>query len=240
VHFDEHHFLVNDASMVRKKRDANGEGHAHVARRVDGKLLLPAESLRGVLAHQAARIARTRGKCGEREEVKRCADGTLPSEIGCLTRLFGGSGWRSVLDISDFVEVGEAPVPGAAPVAKEQAPNISVQQFVAVDRFTAAGGSDSLKFDAQGGWQPHLKGRIGINLDRLKLLGDVEPSLGLLALALRDLVEGDMTFGWGAGKGYGWAAIDTDSSVHWVEATLNKLVPGSIRDWIGAWENGGK
>ena len=233
-------FLVNDASKARKKGDPIGVGHSYVARRADGKLLLPAESMRGVLSHQAARIARTRGKSGERVEVRRGANEELPDDIGCVTRLFGGPGWRSVLDISDFLEMREEAEAGAQPAANVRTPNTKVQQFVAVDRFTAAGGSDGLKFDAEGGWQPRLKGSFSIDVDRLRLLGEVEPSLGLLALVLRDLADGDLTFGWGAGKGYGWCAIDTPVSAIWVEDTLDGLAPGGVQEWIKAWEERGR
>jgi CRISPR/Cas system CSM-associated protein Csm3 (group 7 of RAMP superfamily) len=242
LHFNEHFFLVNDPSKTRKRGDPKGEGHSYVARRDGNSLLLPAESFRGVLAHQASKIACTRDKTGKREEVKRGADSKLPGDIGCVTRLFGGPGWRSVLDISDFKEVLSVARNGVPTIAETLEPNTKVQQFVAVDRFTAAGGSDKMKFDAEGGWQPCLQGSVTINLQRLRLLGeDVRPSLGLLALVLRDLAEGDLTFGWGAGKGYGWAEIDTQTltPVQWVENALREFGPGSVKEWIKAWEEGG-
>jgi len=225
--FKDHHFLVNNPNKVVKGQDGDG-GLSHAARRVaDDKLILPAESFRGVLAHQAARIARTCGKSGDRQEVRLNADGSIPASVDCMTRLFGGPGWKSVLELDDFIQVGDTP-------------NSATQEFVAIDRFTAAGGMDNRKFNAEGGWQPQLKGAVTIDFGRLRKLGDPSASLGLLALVLRDLAEGDLNFGWGSGKGYGWANVVTNPpSVQWVESNLNGLFDGSVKDWIKAWEKGG-
>jgi CRISPR/Cas system CSM-associated protein Csm3 (group 7 of RAMP superfamily) len=226
LNFKGHHFLVNDPHKIVKGQDGK-EGRSHAARRTtDGKLMLPAESFRGVLAHQAARIARTCGKSGERQEVRLKADGSFPGDIDCVTRLFGGPGWKSVLSFDDFRQVGDEP-------------NSKTQEFVAVDRFTAAGGMDNRKFNAEGGWQPQLKGAVTIDSERLEKFGDPTASLGLLALVLRDLADGDLSFGWGASKGYGWTHVDTSSAVQWVESNLNGLSAGSVNEWIEAWAKGG-
>jgi len=74
LNFESHHFLVNDPNKVVKGQNGEG-GLSHAARRTaDGKLMLPAESFRGVVAHQAARIARTCGKPGDRQKVQLKAD----------------------------------------------------------------------------------------------------------------------------------------------------------------------
>ena len=89
-----------------------------------------------------------------------------------------------MLEVSDFV--ADAPLTAT-----------EVQEFVAIDRFTG-GAADAKKFNAHFVYRPTLKGRLSI------LLEDLRPwSLGLLALTVRDLIEGDITFGWGASKGYG-------------------------------------
>jgi hypothetical protein len=239
LNFQQHHFLVNDPTKVRPREGEDTPGHAHVARRKDGKLELPEESLRGVLAHQAAKIARTCGKRGDRENILWVDDGMPSKDIGCVTRLFGGPGWKTILKISDFVEVSREESPGLDQSHKEQTTNSFVQQFVAVDRFTTTGGPDGAKFDAEGGWQPCIQGKITLDMTRLGLLGNPSPSLGLLALTLRDLAEGDLTFGWGAGKGYGWATIEPDEAVQWVEKVMAGLAPGSVKDWVKAWEEEG-
>lgn len=225
LRFDGHHFLVNDPGKVKpKKGKKDDESHAHVARRRDGKLMLPAESFRGVLSHQAARIEQTRGGTGKREPVRRDRHENLPESINAVTRLFGGAGWESVLEISDFIQT-------------DSGENSTVQEFLAVDRFTG-GGAEERKFDAEGGWQPKLQGEIKVDIERLVALGNTKASLGLLALTLRDLIEGDLSFGWGSAKGYGWATVDTEGipAVQWIEEKLTGWAPGSVREWIGEWE----
>ena len=226
LRFDGHPFLVNDPSETGKK---GSDKNAHAARRTpDGRLLLPAESFRGVLAHQAARIARTRGKNGERDGVARDATGQLPGRDS-VTRLFGSAGWGSTIEATDFVEASR---PGHRFPAEAY-----VQEFLAVDRFTG-GGSEQRKFDAKGGWEPVLAGALTVNLERLRAMGKLEPALGLLALTLRDLAEGDLAFGWGSGKGYGWAHVETGGvdAVDWVEQVLAGWGDGNVMDWISAWE----
>jgi hypothetical protein len=226
LRFDGHPFLVNDPRKTGRKES---DKHAHEARRLeDGRLLLPAESFRGVLAHQAARIARTRGKNGERQEVARDASGQLPAR-DALTRLFGSAGWGSTIEVADFVEVSQP--------QRRFPDDPYIQEFLAVDRFTG-GGSEQRKFDAKGGWEPVLAGALTVNLERLGAMGKLEPALGLLALTLRDLVEGDLAFGWGSGKGYGWAQVETGGmdAAQWIEQALAGWCAGNVVDWIGAWE----
>jgi CRISPR/Cas system CSM-associated protein Csm3 (group 7 of RAMP superfamily) len=227
LRFDGHSFLVNDPRKTGKKDQGR---HAHAARRTaDGKLLLPAESFRGVLAHQAARIARTKGKAGKRKSVKRDSGGALTPNLDSVTRLFGAAGWASVIQIRDFVEISREGKPFPLPS--------QTHEFLAVDRFTG-GGADERKFDAEGGWQPWLAGRITVDLHRLSKTGKPEPALGLLALTLRDLAEGDLSFGWGSGKGFGWATVDTGglAAAKWVESKLAGWCPGSVTEWIREWE----
>ena len=69
------------------------------------------------------------------------------------------------------------------------------QDFLAIDRFTG-GGLHGAKFDAA----PLVKARFNASLT----LHDPLPwELGWLALLLRDLVDGQITIGFGAAKGYG-------------------------------------
>ena len=230
LRFDGHPFLVNDPGKTGKKEENK---NAHAARRTpDGRLLLPAESFRGVLAHQAARIARTKNQNGAREPVQRDAAGNLPSGLRPVTRLFGSGGWGSVIGVSDFIET--------APAGKPLPQQPYVQEFLAIDRFTG-GGAEERKFDAEGGWAPVLDGVITVDLRRLKLTGRLESALGLLALTLRDLVEGDLAFGWGSSKGYGWATVDTEGkdAVAWIEQQFAGWADGTVADWIAAWESEG-
>jgi hypothetical protein len=120
-------------------------------------------------------------------------------------RVFGAAGWRSPLAISDFTAADD-----------EAAGEELCQELLAIDRFTGGGaeewlgleeGARGLKFNAKSALRPTLQGRIDLDLTALGRAGNGERpiawALGLLALALRDVVEGDLAFGWGAGKGYG-------------------------------------
>ena len=71
--------------------------------------------------------------------------------------------------------------------------------MVAIDRWTGAA-AEQLKFNVVSFESCRLAGWLRLDLDD----GDDGLALaGLLALALRDLCEGDVTFGYGEGKGLG-------------------------------------
>ncbi len=192
-----------------------------------GDLLLPADSFRGAFRSQAERILRTLGAHAcDPQGPDACkaihAKGEEETKLCPTCRLFGAAGWASTLQISDFTAVeGHRGQPKR-------------QDFVAIDRFTG-GVSGGKKFDAEPFWNPVLEGSITLELDRS------EPwALGLIALTLRDLIEGDITFGFGAAKGYGactaciigaTAPAQLDSGSHWEE--LKKWV-GQPRD-SGPW-----
>lgn len=162
--------------------------------------LLPGSSVRGALRSQAERIWRTVKTPRELDDEGRCRsdDGKGTS----ITRIFGCTDAAGLLTVSDFV-----PVAACA--------GLETQDFVAVDRFTG-GAKDGAKFMIEMAPQPTLEGTL-----RLRLKGpryrpasggpdnEAVPrsirkgDLGLLALLLRDLVEGDLTFGFGRNKGYG-------------------------------------
>lgn len=190
-------FLVNDTSQTRKDRhDRHTDGPKkpdHAPRRdARGRAYLPAASLRGALRSHAERILRTRG--GDKAACspdKPCAAAEGPGTLGKLCpacRVFGASGWRAPLDVSDFVATADIPE--------------VTQDFLAIDRFTG-GGSNHLKFDARGAERPVLAGRLSVDPAALARVDAWPWALGLLALVLRDLVEGDVRFGFGAAKGYG-------------------------------------
>lgn len=81
-------------------------------------------------------------------------------------------------------------------------------EMIAIDRFTG-GGKDGAKFNVDYVECPTLTGALDIEIQRLKnskLKNDthaLKPALGLIGLLLRDLAEGDISFGFGVNKGYG-------------------------------------
>lgn len=189
--------LVNDPSQFRKMGDdGEGVGHAMVRRR-DGRHFLPGSSVRGALRAQARRIWQTLAydekevttsylKGDEVPEIKRRSE---LQELPAFYRMFGAPGWRSPVAIPDF----ELKPGTGAGVRRE---------FVAVDRFTG-GAADKKKFMADALDRPEFHGTITVDLEAWKR-GSVG-QWGLLALLflLRDLEEGDVTFGLGSSKGFG-------------------------------------
>jgi CRISPR/Cas system CSM-associated protein Csm3 (group 7 of RAMP superfamily) len=186
LHFDGL-FLVNDpVRIIREGTDKTPDLMPRITK--NGKALLPASSFRGAFRSQAERIARTVGKdaCRVDDTASRCKpifSAREKQKLCIACRTFGAAGWKTPLFISDFIQINDT--------------QTLDQEFVAIDRFTG-GGRDGAKFNARGFVDPVLKGSISIDTSRI---GQAEA--GLLALVLRDLIEGDITFGFGSAKGYG-------------------------------------
>ncbi len=175
-------------------------GQHHVPRlTADRRGLLPAESVRGALRSQAERIVRT---FDEKQAPKANLEFRDPNSPWNLIELmFGDAGWASLFRITDGVT--EKPV------------TTIPQEFVAVDRFTG-GVSGSSKYNAEYIASPTFTCKLSVDVERLR---DVErlqkyaPAvLGLLALTLRDLCEGDVPFGFGTRKGYGACRAEVGGS----------------------------
>lgn len=206
--------LVHDPSNEDKLGREDKPHHA--LRDPDGSPALPARSVRGVLRARADMIARTLGLpvC---TSTQPCAPVHKADEAGsrCLVcQLFGCTGWRSLVDVAINYE---PPVAGA----KLAFPDF-VQDFIAIDRFMG-GGAPGAKFSAVPAWQPVFIGDIAV-ADRLASLPHPDALRGLLALVLRDLRDGYLTFGWGAAKGYGSCNADVDvAALHALAAGLPAL-----------------
>jgi CRISPR/Cas system CSM-associated protein Csm3 (group 7 of RAMP superfamily) len=202
-------FLVNDPPpKPRPEVPIADRPAAHRPRRDHaGSTLLPARSVRGVLRARAERIIRTLGSHACRVDDPRAACAAVTDVAGverlCLAcRAFGAPGWRSPLGVSDFALIEER----AAALR---------QEFVAIDRFTG-GGVEGLKFSAAAAIDPCFGGRLELDLSRGEFW-----MAGLLALVLRDLCEGDLSFGWGAAKGYGAAVGQIDGWRLWGRGRLS-------------------
>lgn len=159
---------------------------------------VPAKSLRGALRARAEMILRTLDKsCADHPDqlpavtTKRQKSAGALHQVGqtdLAAKLFGLSGWRAPLRVPRLLAV--------AP------PGTLHQEFVAVDRVTG-GAADRLKFDADLARQAVLTGTLVVDLDRLAHVDSTFACLGLLALVLRDLAEGDVALGSGPSKGQG-------------------------------------
>jgi CRISPR-associated protein (TIGR03986 family) len=207
-------FLINDPSRTKTKDDPESPKPNH-APRLDtaNQPLLPASALRGVLRARAERIARTLVvKCCDPNSSSACRIELSAGEQAakaisrlCIPcRLFGAPGWASRIGFS-AIKLTNNPRPYS-------------QELVAIDRFTG-GVAGSAKFNAEACWQPHFDATLRLSepLDRA--------ALGLLALALRDLEDGDLTIGFGAAKGYG----SCTATVSWPDAADRDAAIAALR-----------
>ena len=214
--------LVNEPSATGKASD--GKFSASAFRTTEGKLAVPADSFRGAFRSQAEKILRTQGNracC-----VSDPNDACLPIEsisgkkdLCAACQSFGAPGWGTPLRISDFVETKTSPS------------EVFRQEFVAVDRF-AGGSADQLKFNADSRFGPTLEGKLVIETGRID-----SASRKLLALTLRDLIEGDIPLGSRASKGYGALTgrilsiqgKNADEAANHLRGLLSKfLVPAAV------------
>ncbi len=188
-------FLVNEPSRTNQEK---GDGFPNYAPRIDrnSKVSLPVSSLRGALRAQAERIARSVGiqpLCHSTDPRDACppVHGAGEEKRLCVAcSLFGATGWASPIAISTPESTG--------PLRDYE------QELVAIDRFTG-GVAGSAKFKLKAFWKPAF--HLSLSVDS-SLIKDRPAALGLLALTLRDLEEGDITLGFGASKGLGACSAD--------------------------------
>lgn len=172
-----------------------------------GKPFVPAKSLRGALRSRAEMILRTldlpcadhpgdikavstKGKeVDDVTKLIREGDGEDVPPPDLAAKLFGLGGWRAPVHVPRFT--------ATKTVADHR------QEFVAIDRFTG-GAAEHLKFNAELAGMTALTGSLTVDLTRLKKVDPQGASLGLLALVLRDLAEGDIPLGSGSAKGQGF------------------------------------
>ncbi len=216
-------FLVNDPSRAHTEDGNRGpDDFDHVYLRDEvGHALLPADSLRGALRSQAERIIRTLGQkaCHVDDPEHCCSEVKHAKDVRDLCvvcRLFGGTGWASAVQFSDFAAIednGEL-----------------TQKFVAIDRVTG-GAAEHLKFKARSVVDRVLEGSLSVALDRLRPCdGEIAP-LELLVLTLRDLAEGDVPLGFGAAKGYGACTAQLVGAVELTETWRSDWVRWSPALW---------
>ncbi|WP_027150709.1 TIGR03986 family CRISPR-associated RAMP protein [Methylobacter tundripaludum] len=182
-------FLVNDPYAVKiLSSNENAKTDHYPLLDKNRNPYLPVSSFRGVLRSQAERIIRTLGGkcCSTDDPCKPIFDKGDLSKLCLACQIFGASGWKTVINIHDFKAINKS--------------KKTKQDFVAIDRFHG-GGKDGAKFDATHFERPEFEGAISFSPRMAN--NDLDWGKGLLALVLRDMQEGDMTFGYGANKGYG-------------------------------------
>lgn len=204
-------FLVNDRSRAESKA-VNPKGTNFVPlQRPDGTAWLPSSSFRGVLRQRAELLLRTL-------DPSASGDPNAEAGEGPIERLFGHTGQAARLRVGDIREAGRA--------------GRRHQDFVAIDRFTG-GAAEGPKFDARYVDSPRFTTRLVLDAKGLE-----RKDIGLLALALRDLCQGRLTFGFGGGKGYGRATATLSRASHRLDAAawgLSGGVPGTVTDELAKW-----
>jgi CRISPR/Cas system CSM-associated protein Csm3 (group 7 of RAMP superfamily) len=193
-------FLVKRPAPPKSKGGSEPNAEPYLDAR--GRVVLPASAFRGVFRAQAERILRTLAP----DEVTAGAWAPDPTEksieattsqgikaLSPIAKVFGATGWKSPVELSDFV------------CAEGNPPPVFTHELVAIDRFTG-GAAEGAKFKFRVAWRPVFTGTITLRRDRWRAVGVNDWACGLCALALRDLREGDLVFGLGSGKGYGACA----------------------------------
>lgn len=210
--------LVNDPTEAMM----GGFDHAFL-RYDDGRPVLAGSALRGVLRSRAEQILRTLAgpdaACDLNTQGEACHQ-RLEETSGkprkkrsfeeeraehCLAcRVFGSGRLASAFRLTDFVPE----VAGSVDTELGR-----VHEMVAIDRVTG-GAADGAKFDAQVSAPVVLHGELSVELGRDRL-GAWE--VGLLLLGLRDLLLGDLPFGFGTAKGLNeYRATITSAHRFWI------------------------
>jgi CRISPR/Cas system CSM-associated protein Csm3 (group 7 of RAMP superfamily) len=147
--------------------------------------LLPATGFRGAFRSQLEKILRTIhpgigvSPHGQLEEVSKSSE-------EFVKRLFGMESKKSGLWCCDFVGTQELP--------------LHLRERVAIDRF-ASSVAGSAKYNIMVFESPTLKGELAVDLPADDQ--QAQKLLGAFVLGMRDLIEGDISFGYGDMIGFG-------------------------------------
>lgn len=240
-------FMVRDPDHVKQKSgEDDHSGVDAVPLRREGKVLLPSTGFKGALRSHLEKIART-------IDADAGGDPVRDNTFGLVEVLFGSAGniqCKGAVVCSDFVDSKVANELNMGSDPDPEFTSLIRREFVAIDRFTG-GAAESFKFSALPAWQPKLCGTVTVNSRRLAsnaaiydslhehAMSSLEPALGLLALALRDLCDGEITFGMGSSKGFGTnqavmnCTSATDNSSDYVKSLFDHIdgtQPASTKD----------
>jgi CRISPR/Cas system CSM-associated protein Csm3 (group 7 of RAMP superfamily) len=185
-------FAAADPGHHKQRGDASQANI--VARQRDKRPLLPATSFLGSLRSQAERILRTLGiDTAQGHDAPAAPASQPPGDLDSV--LFGCAGWRGLVGLEDDLL-------GTRPGAEIE------QHMIALCRVTG-GVKDGALFKIKGWASPTLQGALTLDVQRLRNKAiNAEAALGLLHLTLFDLASGDISFGLGRSKGWGWVKAD--------------------------------
>jgi len=207
---------LSDDKRVDMSPRLTAEGHA----------VLPASGFRGVFRSQVEKIIRTflpeaAVSPSDRTRLKNSAvrDTTTSNEEAeqHFVSLFGEDRQASALWVEDF----------AASVKSD----LQRLEMVAIDRFTGSV-SGSAKYNVNCIDSPTLTGTIRLQLPHHD---SGQAMLGLIVLALRDLIEGDLAFGFGTYRGFG-ACTASIEGIHVSGVAAMKDNSQSGKDQQATWQ----
>lgn len=180
------------------------------------RMLIAGSTLKGMLRARCRRIlltmmfAQTEVAVGSPNEVEAAGD-------ALLGEIFGSTGQRGRLRF-DMASARYQPSEG------HEKGDVHEQMFNAIDRFTGGVAKRAL-YNVEAVYVE----RIAVRCHLAEALLEEAWVLGLLLLALRDLIEGDVAIGWGKNRGYGAFRLHIE---------LPK--GGVLEDWQSVMERYGK
>ncbi|MEM9943148.1 MAG: TIGR03986 family CRISPR-associated RAMP protein [Planctomycetota bacterium] len=207
----EQNFLVNDASRSKPPGDESGLTNFTPLRKPDGKLWLPASSLRGAIRQKAEFLLRSLNPGAS-------GDPNGNTGGGPIERLFGSTGMKSNLEIQEPVEIV---------VDDDKSAATQHVDFVAIDRFRG-GAAEGAKFDATVAVRPKFKTQLV-----LKDPGLSGPDYAIFIVALRDLMAGQIALGMGGSKGMGHSKAHV-SGIQVSPGVKAKLATGLLAEELDA------
>ena len=194
--------------------------YRYVTRDGQTYLIAPAASLRGLLRSHCRKILMTLlvDKLKENPPYKQARK--LADQL--IGQLFGCEKLASAISLEDAV-----------------GPDIQPhrQSFIALDRFTGGVATTAL-FNVKASYKGSMQTSICIDPRRIDM--QQEWWKGLLLLALRDAMEGDMALGWGKSKGYGVFTLNIGQKKNeetipdWNAFLLSDKYPGQAMQWVFA------
>lgn len=224
--------LLVDPRRYGKKGEKKEDGEPDLVCRTETRytkngdaksvLVVPAASLRGLLRAHCRKILLTL-RVDYTKEGPPYADANRRADE-LIGRLFGTQQHASAVILEDAVAENFARHP---------------QNFNAVDRFTG-GVADTALYRVEAATAPHLE--TTLRIDPVRMPKDQSDWWkGLLVLALRDAMDGDLALGWGKSKGYGIfraqvkaAEGDKEYAKTWDDLAAKTGLLESAKEWVRA------
>jgi CRISPR/Cas system CSM-associated protein Csm3 (group 7 of RAMP superfamily) len=185
--------LLVSPERPRKRPSQRGANEPDLHfRQQDGKVLLPATSLKGMLRAQTRRILMTR-LATDALDLNAQQQRELANHL--LNRIFGGvvDGHHRIAALHIGAATGHF-----EPAEQTRQGDQHRQFFNAIDRFTG-GVAEGKLYHVQAVLPKSLDWKVTLQPSLLQETW----ALGLLIYLLRDGIEGDLCIGWGRARGYG-------------------------------------